>query len=295
MHDRIADKDQLQHVLRVRLGLGAQLAHQRVEGGAHGRGHLRLAARVHHRVGHPRHQILAEADLRVHHPRRGQHLAGRHVAQVCCDRGGADVDRDAQERVVEAGPAGGDPLALVDRDRDLPFALAQRLLQPPQRPQVDGQLAQPPLRLQRLLDPLEVAALPVHVRLLDLDIVEPGRGIELDRAHLGALPDHLLVHLAVGRHVDDDVAHELRLAGQPSPGLQALPALVALLDRREGGQMLGRAGDAVLGEAAFAHRHLTPPADRPPAAHLNRCPRPAAAPRSGSACRAQTGRACPTA
>ena len=154
------------------------------------------------------------------------------------DGGRADVDGDAVERVVEAGPAGDDPLALVDGDRDLPLALAQRLLQLAQRPQVDGQLAQPPLRLQRLLDPLEVAALPVHVRLLDLDIVEPGRGIELDRAHLGALADHLLVHLAVGRHVDDDVAQQLRLAGQPPARLQALPALVALLDRRE------RASDA---------------------------------------------------
>ena len=206
MHDRVADEHQLQHVLRVGLGLGAQLAHQRVQGGAHGRGHLRLAARVHHRVGHPRHQILAEADLRVHHPRRGQHLAGRHVAQMRRDRGRADVDRDAQERVVEARPAGGDPLALVDGHRDLPLALAQRLLQLPQRAQIDGQPPEAPLRLQRLLDPLEIAALPVHVRLLDLDIVQPGRGIELDRAHLGALPHHLLVHLAVGRHVDDDVA-----------------------------------------------------------------------------------------
>ena len=79
------------------------------------------------------------------------------------------------------------------------------------------ELAQPPLRLQRLLDPLEVAALPVHVRLLDLDIIEPGRGIELDRANLGALSDHLLVHLAVGRHVDDDVAQKLRLADSRRP------------------------------------------------------------------------------
>ena len=295
VHDRVADEHQLQHVGRIGLRLGAQLAQERVHGGADGGGHLRLAARVHHRVGHPRHQILAEADLRVHHPRRGQDLAGRHVAEVRGDRGRADVDRDAEQRIVEAGPAGGDPLALVHRDGHLPLALAQRLLQAAQRVQVDGELAQAPLRLQRLLDPLEVAALPVHVRLLDLDIVEPGRGIELDRAHLGALPDHLLVHLAVGRHVDDDVAQELRLAGQPPPRLQALPALVALLDRRERAQMLGRAGDAVLGEAALAHRHLAPPADRPPAAH--RVDVDAELPRRGQhrRARARTGRACPRA
>ena len=115
-------------------------------------------------------------------------------------------------------------------------------------------------------DPLEVAALPVHVRLLDLDVMQPGRRIELDRAHLGAFADHLPVHLAVGRHVDDDIAQQLRLAGQPAARGQPLAALVALLGRRERAQMLRRAGDPVLGEAALAHRHLAPPADRPPAA-----------------------------
>ena len=139
---------------------------------------------------------------------------------------------------MEARPAGDDPLALVDRHGDLPVALAQRLLQLAQRAQVDGQPPEAPLRLQRLLDPLEVAALPVHVGLLDLDIVQPGRGIELDRAHLGALADDLLVHLAVGRHVDDDVAQEAAPGRTAAAPPQALPALVALLGRRE------RASDA---------------------------------------------------
>ena len=75
---------------------------------------------------------------------------------------------------------------------------------------------EPHCAAQRLLQPLEVAALAVHVGLLDLDIVQADDRIELDRAHLGALAHDLLVHLAVGRHVDDDVAQELRLAGQPA-------------------------------------------------------------------------------
>ena len=80
-------------------------------------------------------------------------------------------------------------------------------------------------------------------------------------------PHHLPVDLAVRRHVDDDVALEPRLAGEAPARCQAFPALVALLDRRKRGEMPGRAGDAVLGEAALAHGHLPPPADCPPAAN----------------------------
>ena len=74
---------------------------------------------------------------------------------------------------------------------------------------------------QRPLEALEVAARLVHVGLGDLDVVQPGRGIELDRAGLGALADDLLVDLALRRHVDDDVALELRLAAEPAPGGEA--------------------------------------------------------------------------
>ena len=54
-----------------------------------------VAARVHHHVRHPAHQVLAEADLRVHPPGRREDLAGGEVAEVAGDRGRADVDRDA--------------------------------------------------------------------------------------------------------------------------------------------------------------------------------------------------------
>ena len=57
----------------------AELPDERVDRLAHGRGHLRRAAGVHHRIGDAAHQIFAEADLRVHQAGGGLHLA---VAQI---------------------------------------------------------------------------------------------------------------------------------------------------------------------------------------------------------------------
>ena len=54
----------------------AHLLDQRVQRPAHGAGHLGGAAGVQHGVADPAHQVLAEADLRVHQPGRGEHLAG---------------------------------------------------------------------------------------------------------------------------------------------------------------------------------------------------------------------------
>ena len=96
---------------------------------AHGRRHLRRPTGIHHAVGDARHQILAEADLRVHRPRRGQHLAGQEVAQVRGDRGRAHVHREAVDGVEKAGPGRHDARAPVHRHRDLPAALAQVTLQ----------------------------------------------------------------------------------------------------------------------------------------------------------------------
>jgi hypothetical protein len=89
---------------------------------------------------------------------------------------------------------------------------AQSLLQRLQHPEVALEFRQLPLLPERLVEPLQVARGVVHVGLFDLDVVQSDRRVELDVADLGALAHHLLVHLAVGRHVDDDIAAELRLA-----------------------------------------------------------------------------------
>ena len=80
----------------------------------------------------------------------------------------------------------------MDGDGDLPLALAQRLLQALDDPQVAYRgPVRPHCSRERLLQPLEVAGRIVHVGLGHLDIVEPDHRIELDVAHLGALAHDL--------------------------------------------------------------------------------------------------------
>jgi hypothetical protein len=66
MHDRVADDRHLDDVGALHPRLAGHRADELVEGLAHGRGQLALAARVHHHVRDPAHQVLAEPDLRVH-------------------------------------------------------------------------------------------------------------------------------------------------------------------------------------------------------------------------------------
>ena len=56
----------------------------------------------------------------------------------------------------------------------------------------------------------------MHVGLGDLDVVQPHDGIDVDRVRLGALAHDLPMHLALGRHVDDEIAADLRLAAEPA-------------------------------------------------------------------------------
>ena len=68
------------------------------------RGHLAGTLGMHHRVRDAAHEVLAEADLRVHHAVAGEDRAVGEVGEVAGDRRRADVDRDAVGRLVEARP-----------------------------------------------------------------------------------------------------------------------------------------------------------------------------------------------
>src|SRR5690606_451625 len=125
----------------------------------------------------------------------------------------------------------------------------------------------PPLPFQRLQRAFQIAGGIVHVRLFYLDVVEPDWRIELDRADLGAFAHDLLVNLAVGRHIDHQVAKQLRLTGEAAAGLHALARLVALLHCIPFAGMFRAAHDAVLREFAEAELDLTAPTD--PAAAAN--------------------------
>ena len=90
-------------------GLVGQPGDELGQRAADGPGHLAGALGMHHRVRDPAHEVLAEADLRVHHAARGEDRAVGEVGQVAGDRRRADVDRDAEGPVVEAGPDAGQP------------------------------------------------------------------------------------------------------------------------------------------------------------------------------------------
>ena len=116
------------------LRLRGHLARQRVQRLADGGGHFLLAAGIHHHIGDAAHQVFAEADLRIHQAGRGRDFAGREIGEMGGDGGGADIDGEAEEPVMEARPDRDEPVAAagdarIDRAGDFPFALAQRLLQ----------------------------------------------------------------------------------------------------------------------------------------------------------------------
>ena len=296
MHDRVADEGQLEDLAGVDSRRGRHLIDQPADRLADRAGHQGVAAGIHHDVADPAHQILAEADLRVHQAGRGEHLTARQIAQVGRDRGRSDVDRKTVGAIMEARPHRYDAVGRMDRDRDLPMALAERLLQALQAAQIAGQLAQVPLLGERFLQPLQVAGRRVHVGRLDLDVVQPHHRIELDRAHLRALSDHLLVHLAVGRHVDDHVALQLRLTGQaPVRRHLAGARAVVFLGRAGRRDVRGARADAVLGELALRHGDLATAAQRPAAAHRIDVDSRAHAPPGAGTCRVEIAHGARTA
>ena len=106
----------------------------------------------------------------------------------------------------------------------------------------------------------------MHVGLGDLDVIEPGRRVHDDRPSLGALADHLLVDLGLGRHVDDDVGLDLGLAAEAAAGREAAFGVVALLDGVPRGERVLGDGEPMLRERAVGRGHLALRADAAAAA-----------------------------
>ena len=92
----------------------------------------------------------------------------------------------------------------MDGDRRRPLAVAERTLETLQNVQVAGELAEPPLVVERIGEAFEVAARIVHVGFGDLDVVQADGGIDGEVARFGPLAYDLLVNLALGRHIDDE-------------------------------------------------------------------------------------------
>ena len=72
--------------------------------------------------------------------------------------------------------------------------------------------------------------------------------------------------LALGWHVDDRVAHEVGEAAQASLRRHAAATPVVCFDATGRREVIGRRGDAVLGELADPLLDLAPPAQPMPAA-----------------------------
>ena len=195
VHDRVADDGHLEEVGYRDLGLARHVSGEAIEGATHRLGHLLRAPRVHHRVRDAAHQILAEADLRVHEAAGGDDLTGFQVAQVSGDGGGADIDREPVDVLVQARPDGDDLLAAVHRGGDLPGPLAQGGLQGAQDRDLAGEPGELPFALERLHEPLQVAGGIVHVRFAHFHVVQAHHRIERDGVRLGGLAHHLAMHL----------------------------------------------------------------------------------------------------
>ena len=203
-------------------------------------GHLAGTLGMHHRVRDAAHEVLAEADLRVHDAVAGEDRAVGQVGQVAGDRRRADVDRDAVGRLVQARPDADDLPRLVNRHRHPVLALLERRLERPDDLEVRLQAGQLPLALEGLEQPREVAGRRRQLGRGHLDVVEADDRVDREGPDVEALADDLAVDLALGRDVDQDVAADLGRARQPAVGRQALLVTVGRLESGEPRQVLRR-------------------------------------------------------
>ncbi len=266
MHDRVADDRQLEDRVALDAGPHRELGEQPVERPAHRECHLGRPAVVHHRVADPAHQVLAEPDLRVHHAGAREDRAVAEVREVAGDRRRADVDRDPVGPLVETWPDPRDRPPAVDGDRDGVLPGLEGGLERADHRQVGVEVVEVPLIGEGQLETEQVAGRRGQLGRLHLDVVEADDGVQVEVANVEALPDDLAIDLALGRHVDHDVAAEMGGAGEAPLVSEALAVAVSGLDRAERRQVVGRRDDPVLGELADALLHLAAAADPAPAA-----------------------------
>ena len=157
MHDRVADQRKLQDVGALDPGLVGEQREHPVDRQADRLGHLLGALGMHHRVRDAAHEVLAEADLRVHHARAREHGAVGQVREVAGDGRGADVDRDPVDRVVETGPDRDDVPSTVDGHGHGVLARLERRLERLHDLQVRLEVRELPLALEGFEQARQVA------------------------------------------------------------------------------------------------------------------------------------------
>ena len=230
MHDGVAGERDVQDFVGSSTGRTCRLCDDLVEGAPDRGRQFRVSAGMHHDIRDPAHQILAEPDLRVHHPRRCHDLAARQIAEMGRDRGRADVDREAQRSLVKSRPETDESAVAANRGGDLPAPAPQARLQRSENRHAGAKVLDAALR-QRSREPAEVARGIMHVRLGDLHEMQAHQRIHVDRVRLCPLPHHLPMHLRLRRDVDDEIAFDLRLTSETASVRQASQPAVSLLDR----------------------------------------------------------------
>jgi hypothetical protein len=234
-----------------------------VETDAAGRGQPGRAPLIHHHVRHAAHQILAEADLGVHPPGRGEHGSGGQVAEMGRDGGRADVERHPEHEVAEAGPDRHDLPAMAHGDGDLPVSPPQGGLEFGHDVEIEPEVGQLPLLLEGIGEPLAVPRCAGEIGLVHLDVVETDDGINRQGVDPRPLADDLAVHLAGGGDIDHHVVEDAGGAAEPVTGLERPPSAIFQLDgsgRRE--PIL-----ASVDPRAAAYHHLAAAADAATAAN----------------------------
>src|SRR6185295_1755475 len=173
--------------------------------------------------------------------------------------------RDAEGPVVEPRPDGGDRGAVMDRDRDPVVARLERGLEVANHAEVRLEALDAPLPGERGGQSGEVAAGLGQLGLLDLDLVQPDDRIDDEVAHGHALAHDLAVDLALRRHVDEDVALDVRTAAEAPTSAKAAQAVVFDLVRATRREVRIRRLDSVLREGTLGGHDLASPAQAPAA------------------------------
>ena len=89
----------------------------------------------------------------------------------------SDIDGESVDHFLEARPRGDDLPAVVDRDGNLPVALAQDRLQRLQDLQVAVEAADLPFPLKRLVETAQIPGGLMHIRFADFNVVKANQRI----------------------------------------------------------------------------------------------------------------------
>jgi hypothetical protein len=119
---------------------------------------------------------------------------------------------------VETGPDTGDHGPIVNGDRNAPTSRAKRRLQAVKHFGVTVEPTQLPLPLESSAQTREVARRRREIRLLDLDVMETNDRVDVDGMGVCLLAYDLPVQLALGWHVDHELADDAGRAAEATAG-----------------------------------------------------------------------------